>query len=331
MITDEQIKTLLTNVKPTSKNHYLTDCPFCFKQSHFYIKRKTKEVNRKNGKNKSGSWDCKKCGESGTVFSLLSKLGKMHFLRGTPVELDKKLEGINIDELLDVDLEVADRKMPLGFRRTDDDPYLTQRGFTPHDYDKYTVGRTKLSFVLENYVIIKIEQDKKCKGFLSRIVLPKKQVDKLEKKRGKKIPRYRNDKAEFTKLLMGVDEFNFMTDTAILVEGFFDKKRVDEVLELDKQYEIKCCCTFGKKISQEQILLLISKGIENIILIQDPDALEDSKKTGFDLQKYFHVLLGTTSGGKDLDDCTEYEVLTTFDNLKKPEVFSVSYVEIKKL
>jgi hypothetical protein len=178
MITDEQIKGLLKNVIPSSKNHYLADCPFCFKQSHFYIKRKTNEISRRTGKNKSGSWDCKKCGESGTVFSLLAKLGKMHLLRGTPIKLNQKLKPIIIDELVDLDLTVKDRKMPVGFKRTKNDLYLNQRGFTSDDYDKYIVGRTKLSFKLENYIIIKIEQDRSCKGYLARNVWSKKKLQK---------------------------------------------------------------------------------------------------------------------------------------------------------
>jgi DNA primase len=38
------------------------DCPFCGKESHFYVNAK------------DGRWDCKSCLESGNVSSFLSKL-----------------------------------------------------------------------------------------------------------------------------------------------------------------------------------------------------------------------------------------------------------------
>lgn len=50
--------------KYESGGQYVTDCPFCSKNSHFY-------VNKTNGQ-----WDCKVCGETGNVFTFLGKLAQ---------------------------------------------------------------------------------------------------------------------------------------------------------------------------------------------------------------------------------------------------------------
>jgi len=49
----------------TGKN-LVGDCPFCGKDRHFYAHKET------------GQWDCKKCGESGNMFSFLDKIADYH-------------------------------------------------------------------------------------------------------------------------------------------------------------------------------------------------------------------------------------------------------------
>ena len=47
--------------------------------------------------------------------------------------------------------------------------------------------------------------------------------------------------------------------------------------------------TFGKKISKFQIKRLLDKGVKDIVLLYDPDAVEQSKQYSLELNKYFLV------------------------------------------
>jgi ribosomal protein L37AE/L43A/5S rRNA maturation endonuclease (ribonuclease M5) len=53
------------DVKPNQQA--VGDCPFCDKEKHFY-------VNANQDSEKHGCWDCKRCGESGNIYTFLQKL-----------------------------------------------------------------------------------------------------------------------------------------------------------------------------------------------------------------------------------------------------------------
>lgn len=335
MIQDDDIKGLLTNVKKASKNNIVCDCFLCGKASHMYVKMKTDAVDR-YGINKSYNFDCKHCGEHGRVFKLLEALGATHLIAGELVDVQKDLELHFIDAIQDeiqepINLDLPTVKFPLGFKRIYENEYLHMRGFSNDDFYQDVIGVTDIVFKLEDYVIIGIYRDNELKGYLTRTTLNKQQIKAIEEERQRKYPRYRNSETEFTKLLGGYDEINFLTKTVILVEGYFDKKGVDRKFDLNGQNEIKCCFTFGKKISPEQIVLLLKKGVENIILLYDPDAIKEMKNVGFVLKKHFTVLSGYLRDEKDPDEATIEDLNWTFENLEEPWEFALNKVQILQL
>lgn len=321
---DESIlkNTVLFNAKLTSSNHFMADCPFCNKEGHFYINRKTQ------------LWDCKKCGENGNLFRLLLRVNKLNLLAGKIVQVHDKLPNKIFEQntVEQIDLFTPTIKFPVGFKRIDFCSYLQKRGFTDEDYNSYHVGKTKLVLNYTNYVLMGVFSELELKGFIARCVLSKNQLQKLEQQKSFKIPRYQNSKqTKFNKLLLGVDEVSFLTDTVILVEGLFDKKRVDDFLGLRFDPSLKCCATFGKNISLEQVLILLSKGISKVILIQDPDAVKDSKQNAFWLQKYFETVLVGFCPETDLGDSSDHQLETVFKHLSTPENFFTHFVEKKFL
>lgn len=315
-ISDEDLKSLFNNkVKKAGNSHYITDCPFCSKEGHFYINYKSQQ------------WDCKKCGEDGNIVKLLKFLDKLYHLGEFKTVTRGKVKliseyGESEEEDDEIDLKPPTRKLPLGFERMTKDKYWNDRGFTDHDFEKYEIGKTTLISKLRGYSIISIKEDGNNVAYLARLRKSKTEIKKLEVGKDYKIARFRNDTGvKFSNLLLGYDEINKNTHTVILLEGYPDKVTLDRILGLDNQDEIKCCVTFGKKISKSQVLKLLAKEIKNIILIFDYDAIKEMKKQGQILKENFdRVLVGFTLK-KDINDSNEQEVLEVFHNLKSVAEF----------
>ena len=109
------------------------------------------------------------------------------------------------------------------------------------------------------------------------------------------------------------------------MEGVFDKISVDKVLRLDDDESVKCVCTFGKKISTTQIEKLKTKGVRNVILLYDFDAIKDIKKYGLLLEQSFVTNIVYTTK-KDIDECTQEEALAVFENPQRPSEFNVNVI-----
>lgn len=308
LISDDDLKDLLINPKPTRSGQYIADCPLCGKEQHFYISRKTQ------------MWDCKKCHEYGSIYKLLRLLDKTYLLAGSTIEEKERIESIRemTQELVsndDTELsELPVKKMPVGWKVSDKSTkYLLSRGITPEDCKRYNIGATDMFRKYENYVLIPVYDGGEIRGFLGRYGARKVPDDKL---------RYNNSiGTEFAELLFGYDEITDNISTVILVEGVFDKIAVDKVLHLWDGEEVKCVCTFGKKISDKQIKKLMLKGVTNVILLYDFDAVKEIKKYGLELEKYFVTSI-TYTNKKDIDECSEDEALEVFTQLKKPKEFN---------
>lgn len=323
LLDQEDLKSLLDNIRPGPRNHLISTCPLCGKDKHFYINKVTQQ------------WDCKKCGEDGNIKTLLIRLDKL-FLLGEFKSIERgRIHSLNEEEEDEEDviksLKVEERKMPIGFKRVYEDDYLKGRKFKSKNFKKIRIGYTSLKHSLKDYVIFAVDEEDGCKGYLARITWSKEKIKAYEKETGKKVARYRNDKgAKFSQLLFGFDEIvEDVTKTVILVEGAIDKITLDNDLELDSHNDIKCCCTFGKKISKFQILKLLSKGITDIILIFDYDAISEMKKHGVVLSNFFNVRIGFTMN-KDINESSTREVLKIFSNLKNPNDFSRKVVKVLK-
>lgn len=311
-IEDEELKELLDNVRFGSQNHYISDCPFCGKAKHFYINRK------------SQLFDCKKCGEEGNIISLLSHMGKL-FMLGEFKSIDRtKIASLsemrNYENEEITTLEVESKKPPVGFKRIFEDDYLKRRKITKRNFQEVKIGYTNLVPSLKDYIIFLIEEDGECKGYLSRYV-------KKIPKESKRIKYNNAKKVNFSHLLFGFDKITKSTETVIIVEGLFDKITIDNYLGLYKDDYIRSVATFGKKISHFQVLKLQSKGIKNLILIYDEDAIKEMKKYSLILSDYFNVEVGFTYG-KDINDSSQSEVFEIFSRLKSPSDFNKKVVKL---
>lgn len=303
LISDQELRDILGFVKIGSKNHYIASCPFCGKANHFYISRNTH------------LFDCKKCGEEGNEFKLLAFLGKLHLFGKHKTVNISKIDPLLISEkskeLESLDLSVKTVKQPIGFKRVYENEYLLGRGLTDKDFLKYKIGISNILPSLKDYIIFLIEDEFECKGHVARYT-----GEDPNKKR------YDNSKSTFSRLLFGFDEIiKNITHTVFLVEGIFDKISLDNYLNLNDTNYTKCVCTFGKKISDSQIKKLQQKGVLNIILIYDYDAIIDMKKYSIELLHNFDVKVGYTFD-KDINASTKEEVFEIFDRLKNPYEFN---------
>lgn len=307
-IDDGELRSILINPKLNTRGQYICDCPFCSKARHFYISKETQ------------LFDCKKCGESGSIYKLLKRLDKTYLLGDATVEERKVIKSIREmreEEEESDEVEVSPlpvRKMPVGWKVTGASTYLRNRGITNADCKRYNIGYTTLMKKYRDYVLIPIYDGGEIRAFLGRYGAKKVPEGKL---------RYNNSRgSDFSALLFGYDEIVLdKTVTVILVEGIFDKIKVDKVLHLWESDDVKCVCTFGKKISPVQQKKLLMKGVVNIILLYDFDALKDIKKYGLELENYFITSITYTSSKKDIDECTDEEALEVFTRLKRPREF----------
>ena len=321
-LTDHQLKEILPNHFTAARNHYQSDCPICGKKEKFYINRNNQ------------LWDCKKCHERGNIFQLLAKIGKLSLLNengkvltynnpdiiDNPIREYQEENNITDEKLLPVPI-----KLPIGYKKIDNDEYLNSRGFKPLDYKYYEIGVTKLKTSLKGYIIIPVRENDIICGYLARSKKSKEQIDSINKnyeEQGihKKHLRWQNStSADFSKLIGGIDEITEGVDTVILVEGFFAKKKVDEVFKLRKSKKVKCCFTFGKHFSKWQVAKIVKKGISNIIILFDPDAVSEIKEISFDIDSYFNsILIGVINDDQDIDDMSKEDLFDLFDKLVEP-------------
>lgn len=311
-IDESDLSEILLNPKLNRRGQFICDCPFCGKESHFYISKDTQ------------LWDCKRCGEYGSIYKLLKQLNKTYLLGGATVENRESIDSLrellekHSESIVDEVKEIPVVKLPAGWKVSlKSTEYLLNRGITPDDCKRYNIGATSLFKKYDNYVLIPIYDNGEVRGFVGRYGA---------KKVPENVLRYNNSVGtEFSQLLFGYDELNEKTFTVILVEGIFDKIAVDKVLRLWDDDDVKCVCTFGKKISDEQIAKLIRKGITNVILLYDFDALRDIKKIGVELENNFQTSI-TFTNKKDIDECTESEALEVFSVLRKPREFNESII-----
>ena len=292
-----------TYLSPNGKNLYAR-CPKCGK-NEFGISLANNNVFACFRKNK--------CGFSGNARTLLSFLGREDILN--------EKESISIFEPIKLDFETAKSKVdipsiepPFGWKRQYSNDYLESRGVTPYQFKKHKIGT---SILKRGYVTVLVEMNGEVKGYVTRSYQSKHWHDKNGGKR------YDNSLTDFSKLLMGYDEIvEGETKSIILVEGFLDKFSVDSKLNLDQLNWLKCCCTFGSKISGHQISLLRDKKVEELIILFESDVLEVIRPLGEEASIYFNVKIGQLPKGKDPNDMSGIELLNAIENV-------VNYLNMK--
>lgn len=307
------LKSLINNsyVDRDKRNVY-GECPNCG-HSEFGISTKDNHL--------FGCFRLSKCGFKGNIYTLLRKIERLDLLEEEIVRLDEELKvelGEEIEKESTPILELPKINPPLGFRRVYENEYLDSRGFK--GYHRHKVGVTKIERKFRDRVIFLIEEGGEVRGFLGRSINDSKK------------PKYKNSSSDFSKLLYGIEEVNENTHTVILVEGLLDKDNVDEELKLDKQDEIKCCCTFGAKISATQILKLKICDIDNIILFYENDVIDKIQNYAFTLDREFKtVRIALPPQDKDPGNMKLSEFQVALSNTYSPVEFFRKKIKIINL
>lgn len=184
------------------------------------------------------------------------------------------------------------KNLPIGFKRSYFDIYLENRNFLPEHYKLFGVGETKLDPRFINYNIFQFyNKNDGCIAWMARSRRSKewhnKNIERWKAGLCDLVLRYDNSpNTDFKDILGGETEITDKTDTLILVEGIMDKVNVDKELGLLEQEEIKCCFTFGNKISENQIKIInLYNNIRNIYLLYDNGSISQSKHSGLELYR----------------------------------------------
>ncbi|MGL5690383.1 MAG: toprim domain-containing protein [Bacteroidales bacterium] len=347
ILTKNEINTLIQELKVelkakldgSEKNLIAQNCPYCGKAGKFgvYI---GKETERK----KLFSSNCFSCGKSHRdINSLLIDLGRPDLVFNQTADITSELETTTMFKLGDdeeeIDDELREIDLPEGYKRCFKNPYLKSRGFDFDDFDFFPCGTTRgCNFKFDDYIIFPIIDNDMVVGYVSRHTWSKDELNahnKAAKKAGKyQLLRYRNSNDadnDFVKLLYNYDNvIEDETDTVIIVEGIFDVIALTRKMNLYDNSRIVPVATFGKKISNIQIYKLQAKGVRNVVLAYDSDAVETIKKVSKELEEFFDVLIADpAAGGKDMDEMSTMEVYDTFAyDLKTPREYILQKLQV---
>jgi hypothetical protein len=241
------------------------------------------------------------------------------------VDVDKELEFELKEDALDEETktfaidDIPGVTMPLGYRRVYENAYLQDRGFIEEDFKRYEVGIAKLHPKLKrDYIIFPVYIKGIIKGYVSRSTHSKEYCEENN------IARWLNSDTDFSLLLYGYDDIK--GTQVVLTEGVFAKRAVDQAGYCG-------VATFGKKVSVEQIFLLLLKGVEDIIFFYDFDAVRAIKNFGFDLRPYFKSVKAAeiNQRDKDPDDLTISERKFALENADDIFSYSLNKVQMGQL
>jgi DNA primase len=332
----------LDESKKSPKGWIYGKCPFCGHDWKFGIKFNQNKLIYKNDL----SFNCFRgsCGKKGSEYELFKHYNVLYLLN------DK--QSIDKVDTLSSELDTTPysqkeipkqhsetRDYPIGWYRVFDHPYLRERGWEDWQFQTYHVGVSEMFFKLKDHIIILIIEDGENKGFVARSTKDSNWIDQhnrevkeynekcLPSERKRFHPKYENESGVFfEELLFGIDEVTDRTETVIIVEGPLDKSNTDKQLKLNQSDTVKCLCTFGKKISETQMFKIKRKGVNNILLLYDPDAIDSSKQFGFELERYFKVKISVHES-KDPGEMLTEDFQDVIASAKDPINFYANIVQ----
>lgn len=276
---------------------------------------------------------CMRCGESTSLHGYLLKINRRDLIDRFSAPISDEIK--TLDNKAETETrEQIEVKLPTGFKRIFYDDYLDERGFTPEQYNLFKTG-VSLDMRLQNHIVFPLYQEGKLVSWLARSRKSKEwhKQNILDYKEGhsRLVLRYYNaPDTYFEDILGGYDEIvENQTHTVILVEGLTDKANVDRKLLLYAKNDVKCCFTFGKNLSENQINLLLKKGVKNIILMYDPDALKEIEKFSLNYINKFDSIKCAKLQDRDPGDMTEEDFEIVMNTLREPIDFYIN--NIKKL
>lgn len=301
-------------------------CPNCGKSGKFGIKITQN----------SGGVNCFKCRYSDNFLNFLKSINRTDFVNFEyDYSIESKLEFIKEEVEEEVE-ELPEVNLPKGFKLIKFIDYLDSRGFKEYQYDKYGVGVTNhfLEKKLHEYIIFQIKQNKRLVGWLARSKRSKEwhkqNLQEYKQGESKLVLRYINSTGtNFSDIIGNYDDITENTRTVILVEGLFDCTNIENLLNLNDQEDVKCCFTFGNKISINQMKLLFKTNLERIILMYDPGTITQMKKYGLELSKRFEVMVAEIKD-KEVDpgDISVNNLTEVFNNMKNILYFYNSRIDL---
>lgn len=334
----EELKIELKGKIDGGRKNIISTCPYCDKPDKFGV-----YIGKEYGRKKKFASNCFSCGAgSRELTPLLKHLNRLDILPSATADITsdftpKKLlsRGGEEDE---IDDEIFIVDLPEEYERTYESGYLEERGFEDRDYEYFPVGMSEY-FKFFGYVIFPVMDNDDVVGYVSRHEWSKKKLEKYNKRAKKndeyQILRYKNSTDnDFIKLLYNIDNvIEDQTITVIVVEGIFDVVAITRELNLYDNQHIAVVATFGKKISDVQILKLQEKGVENIVLMYDPDAVKEIRETSEKLDRYFNCLIADLPElDMDADDMDFWDFFDLFRfNLRTPVEYSMNKIQRKKL
>lgn len=310
-------------------------CPYCNKDGKFGI-----YIGSATSRKKPLMSHCFSCGRSNQDINyLLADLGRADLFITNTIDITAELNPyllfpLDVQEEIDDELSIV--TLPEYYKRSFSLDYLKGRGFQLDDYEYFPVGTT----LGENkryrgYVIFPVIDDGREVGYVARHQWSKRKIDaynRTAKRNGEyQIRRFNNSmENDFVKLLYNYDAvIDGMTQRVIIVEGIFDVVALNRKLELYDNYHTAVVATFGKKISNVQIYKLQHKGVREVIIGFDGDAVEVIKKIASLLSSYFKVLIADiTAPEKDWEDLTIDQVQEIFQyQLKTPIDYTLTKIQ----
>lgn len=333
---DSAVKEMLIAPKLNgSGSHYVSDCPSCGKRNHLYVQRQTDKTHRSLGFNLSWFFSCKRCELSGGPRKLCILHSRSDLIEfGTSVDLWEALPTLAQRNAVEV-IDTPSISPPLGYCRVQYHPYLASRGFTEEHFKTYDIGVSSILSKFRNRVIFIVREGGQCKGYLARSVFSKEELDNINKLKGPdelKLLRYENSASDFGSLLFGIDEIVVgETVEVIVVEGITDKANVDSSLGLFKSNKVKCVCSFGKKLSPDQVSKLKRLGVSRITIMYDPDAVDEEKSIGCKNNYAVEQVRLSYIGDKDPGDSSGDQISAAYLGSESPFLFALNKVAVRAL
>lgn len=298
-------------------NILLSECPFCHHPGYkfgIYVGKI-----RSKGK-RFGSSHCFCCGKSfRTLKDTLIGLGMENLIPEETSDLDDNIKLSLFDD--EIDDELTKVEMPDGYKRTFRNQYLKSRGFSADDFSYFPCGTTRgMNSRYEDFVLIEIHDSKQLVGYVARKTWSKSEIDDYNDTHRYKVKRYDNSQENnFSKLLYNYDSvIEGETDTVILCEGVFDVIGLVHKMEMYENHRIVPVATFGKKISDCQIMKLQRKGVETIVIGYDNDraAADSVGSVANKLSEYFNVFcIGYPKDvDKDFGDMSKSDIYRIFSD-----------------
>lgn len=316
-------------------------CPYCGKPDKFGV-----FIGKEYANKKKFAANCFSCGMGGRdLAKWLKDIDRVDLIPAATTDIEAPVTRKSLltkeDDTLEVDDELFIAELPEGYNRVYNSDYLEERGFEDDDYDFFEVGVSD-NFKFKNYVIFPVIDEGDVVGYVSRHTWSKKKLDRYNKRAKRndefQLLRYKNSTDsvanDFVKLLYNIDSvINDETDTVVIVEGIFDVIALTRTLDLYENPHIAVVATFGKKISDTQIYKLQEKGVRNVVIGYDPDAVSTIKEISLKLDKYFNCLVADLNDAdKDFDDLEFWEVFDIFsNNLISPIDYNMTKIQRGKL